>query len=494
MYHSVLMGSLGEGLCLSDKHWPSLVLSNERGQLVGLEHLISRPTGARVELLGWGFSNSNSHCKDIIIVFNDTLERDLFLSASPELLSLSRAVMSATSMELKVSKSSYSIVCSQLEPITKGNFYSPLVASSNLRSKVEEKVKQLLWTQDFASVKAALGVVRQTLEEERKHGCVWSKNRVKMGNCFSHASLGSLVEKVSALLSGCGWFPEAMSILKEGIEFLRDCDAPSTKLALAKLQWCRWTLVLQHHTDNDQMQALDEHSKELVAYGTVASEPEDRINAAAHHLHFGRWCAFVEVPGLAKMGAFHLDKAVITGTQKNIKDDARYIVNAAVRVLVTAPRLRPFVEFGLSRAVTDLEVRDEPTKGRSSEETSTCVKQGGGIPRKSEGNSSKACAKGKQAAGTRGGKGNLGGKLDVVRVRCSAPGCSYDAAASGNHEPVTSEYLGKSREKRGEGLSDEFGILDPNRSGDVRVSHPQAQRLSKKERKRLRNRGSDGFR
>ena len=77
MYHSVLMGSLGEGLCLSDKHWPSLVLSNERGQLVGLEHLISRPTGARVELLGWGFSNS--HCKDIIIVFNDKLERDLFI-------------------------------------------------------------------------------------------------------------------------------------------------------------------------------------------------------------------------------------------------------------------------------------------------------------------------------------------------------------------------------------------------------------------------------
>ena len=161
MNHSVLMGSLGEGLCLSEKHWPSLVLSNEWGQLVGLENLISRPTGARVELLVWGFSGS--HCKDIIIVFNDTLERDLFLSTSPELLTLGRAVKSATSTELKVTKSSYSIACSQLEPITKGNFYSPLVASSNLRSKVEEKVKHLLWTQDFASVKAALGVVRQTL-------------------------------------------------------------------------------------------------------------------------------------------------------------------------------------------------------------------------------------------------------------------------------------------------------------------------------------------
>ena len=245
------------------------------------------------------------------------------------------------------------------------------------------------------------------------------------------------------------------------------------------------------YSDNDQMHALDEHSKELVAYGMAACEPEDRINAAAHHLHFGRWCAYVEVPGLAKMGAFHLDKAVVTGSQKNIKDDARYIVNAAVRVLVTAPRLRPFVEFGLSRGVTDVEVCDEPAKDRSPEGTSTCRKQGGGTSRWSEVKPSKACTRARQEAGARSGKGNRGGKLDVVRVRCAAPGCSYEPVVSGNREPRTSKYPGESREKRGEGLSDEFGNPDPDRSGDVRVSHPQAQRLSKKERKRLRNRGSN---
>ena len=339
----MMNGSMGQGLCPS-RHYPTVVLSNRSGELRGLEHLISCPTGASVELIGWG--TRGPHFGELILVFQNDLERERFILLSPELRALQRGVEDK-GFKLLSSKSSFSLNCQPVTSISCGWFYPPSVNQSYAGGDVEAMVGCLLETQEPASVEAAYDVIMNVIQAESKQGCCWSRNRLRMGTCFSHASLGLLVERSTGLLADGGWYPEAMSVLKAGIEASQSCEAPSSRLVSARLLWCKWSLVLPHQ-ENEQTGALDEFSKEILAYGDVAVGPDDRSNAAVHHLQFGRWCALAEIPGTAKLAAIHLDKAIHLGNHESIRGRVKYVGNAAIQLLLNAPRLTAYREYGLS--------------------------------------------------------------------------------------------------------------------------------------------------
>ena len=327
--------------------YPALILSNKNGELEGLAHLVSRPTDQKVELIGWCDNGENKG--DLYLVFSSSEAREAYCTHAPELDSLKAAVWGRR-QELIVIKSSYHPTCSRITPTTDGWFTSQRVGESYDHGEVDQQVAKILNTSESNSGSVVCDLLRVACAPEQrkdKSQCLWNKSRVKMPTCLTHASLGSLAFKTANSLFHGGWYPEVLESIEVGLQVLKHCGAPSSRLIAAQLLWSKWTLVLPS-LEEGQKGAIQDFSNEIQAYGVAAIGNAEKLNAIAHHLKFGKWCAEAEIPGVTALAILHLNLAMNLALNKRVKPFTRHLVNAALHVLDNSPRLHPYRVWGCS--------------------------------------------------------------------------------------------------------------------------------------------------